>query len=207
MSGRAKTPEPPGRAISGVEIHPLTPNRWPDLEKLFGPGGAYGGCWCMWFRMRRREFDASAADERKAGLRRLAQSERPPGLLAYLDGVPAAWVSLGPREEFPHLEHSRTLVRVDDRPVWSIVCFVVSKGYRGRGMSGRLLEAAVIYARKHGAQAVEAYPIEPGGGLKGYDGFTGIISTFQRAGFIEVARPRPRQAIMRLDISRPYENR
>lgn len=186
MTDRAKVSR--GADIPSVRVYPLTPDRWPHLEKLFGPSGAYGGCWCMWFRLRRKEFDASTARERKAGLRTLAQSGKPPGLLAYVDGSPAAWVSLDPRQEFPHLERSRTLVRVDDQPVWSIVCFVVGTEYRGRGMSGQLLEAAVAYARKQGAQIVEAYPIEPGEGLKGYDGFTGIISTFRKAGFVEVAR-------------------
>jgi len=30
-----------------IAIHPVTPERWADLEELFGPSGGYGGCWCM----------------------------------------------------------------------------------------------------------------------------------------------------------------
>lgn len=32
------------------EWHPVTPDRWGDLERLFGPLGAVGGCWCMYWR-------------------------------------------------------------------------------------------------------------------------------------------------------------
>jgi len=28
-------------------FQPLTPDLWDDLERLFGPNGAYGGFWCM----------------------------------------------------------------------------------------------------------------------------------------------------------------
>lgn len=179
------------------EFHPVTPDRWHDLETLFGPQGAYGGCWCMWFRLRRKEWDYSSGRRRKESMKALVASDERPGLLAYLDGSPVGWVSLGPREAFPHLEHSRTLKRVDDRPVWSIVCFVVDERRRGKGVMAELLRAAVDYALRHGAVIVEAYPVEPKGRLTGYTGYTGVASTFREAGFVEVARPREDQLIMR----------
>jgi GNAT superfamily N-acetyltransferase len=131
---------------------------------------------------------------------RLVATGRVPGLLAYRDGEPVAWVSVGPRETFAALERSRTLARVDDRPVWSVVCFFVARPYRGTGMMTLLLRAAVDFAQKHHARIVEGYPIDPGKGLAGYDGFTGVASAFRRAGFKEVARPSPRQRIMRYEI-------
>ena len=30
-----------------LAFHPVTPDRWPDLERLFGPHGANSGCWCL----------------------------------------------------------------------------------------------------------------------------------------------------------------
>jgi hypothetical protein len=47
-----------------MEIHPLTPDRWDDFEELFGSRGAYGGCWCMWWRTTRKEFEAFKGDEK-----------------------------------------------------------------------------------------------------------------------------------------------
>src|SRR3990170_1637550 len=129
-----------------LEVHPLTPERWPDLEKLFGPSGAYGGCWCMWFRLRRKEFDRASGSRRRQAMKSLVESGEPPGLLGYIDGEPVAWVSLAPRREFAHLEHSRTLKRVNDRPVWSIVCFVIDPRFRGRGLMTKMLSAAIDYA-------------------------------------------------------------
>ena len=184
-----------------VEVHPLTPERWPQLEKLFGPQGAYGGCWCMWFRLRRKDWDRMGGRRKKAELQSIVDAGQPPGLLAFIDGEVAGWVSLDPRERFPHLEHSRSLRRVDDRPVWSIVCFVIGERFRRTGVMTTLLQAAIDYAREHGATTLEAYPVDVKGQLAGYDGYTGVVSTFRRLGFVAVARASERQAIMRKELT------
>ena len=181
-------------------FQPVTPERWPDLEKLFGPRGAYSGCWCMFWRLRRSEFDRSSADERRAGLKGLVDSGQIPGILAYKGDEPIAWVSLGPRETFPPLERSRTLARVDEQPVWSIVCFFVAKAYRRQGLMVKLLRGAVAYAASQGAQIVEGYPVDPPAGqrVSGVaEGYMGLASAYSKAGFVEVARPSERRAVMR----------
>ncbi|MDO8614890.1 MAG: GNAT family N-acetyltransferase [Dehalococcoidia bacterium] len=183
-----------------LQVHPLTPELWADLERLFGPRGAYGGCWCMWFRLTRKENAANGGRENRAAMKRLVDERREPGLIAYVDTRPAGWVSLGPRSDFAHLERSRTFKRVDDRPVWSIVCFVIDKQHRRRGLMAQLLGAAIAYAREHGAPALEAYPIEPAGDLSGYKGYTGIASVFRRAGFSAAARAANGRPIMRLEL-------
>jgi GNAT superfamily N-acetyltransferase len=180
-----------------LQFQPLTPDRWRDFETLFGPSGAYGGCWCMWPRLRRKEFDRNSGKQNRQAMKEAVDSGEEPGLLAYSGGEPAGWVALAPRERYAHLEHSRTLKRVDDQPVWSIVCFVVDKRARGQGMMANLLSAAVAYARRRGATIVEGYPVEPQGKLSGYAGYTGIVSTFRKAGFVEVARRSEGQPIMR----------
>jgi GNAT superfamily N-acetyltransferase len=129
-------------------------------------------------------------------------SDEPPGLLAYVDGEPMGWCSIDQREKFARLENSRTFKRVDDRPsVWSLNCFVVGKQHRRLGLMTALLDAAIQHARRQGARIIESYPIEPSGDLKGYHGYTGIASTFRRRGFQDVARPRPGQVMMRLEVS------
>lgn len=183
-----------------IAIHPVSPERWADLEKLFGPGGAYGGCWCMFFRMRRKEFEKKRNPDNKAAMKAIVDSGKPPGLLAYVDGGPTGWCSLDPREKFPHLEHSRKLERVDGQPVWSIVCFVIDERQRKQGLMTALLQAAIDYARDRGAKIIEGYPVEPDGELGSYDGYTGIVSTYRRLGFEEVARPSKSQAIMRKQL-------
>jgi len=156
-----------------VEVHPLTADSWSDFEKLFGPRGAYGGCRCMWPRLRSSENSRVTAAERKEGMCAIVGAGEEPGLLAYVDGEVAGWVSMDRRERLLHFENSRRLKALD-RPdgLWSVVCFVIDKRFRRRGMMARLLEA---------------YPIEPTADLKRFDGFTGIASTFRRAGFVQVA--------------------
>ena len=173
--------------IREVEIRPLTVERWADFEKLFGPRGAYAGCWCMWPRLRSKDFNATNAGLRKEAMRGLADSDEPPGLVAYVDGDVVGWVALDRRERLEHFEYSRK-VKALDRPdgLWSIVCFVIDKEHRRQGLMSRLLEAAVDYARERGARVVEAYPVDPRGELKSYHGFTGIASVFERAGFVRV---------------------
>jgi GNAT superfamily N-acetyltransferase len=186
---------------SNITIHPLKPDRWADLETLFGPSGADGGCWCMWFRLRRSEMARSTNAKNKAALKRIVGSGHPPGLIAYVDGKPAGWVSLDPRERYAMLMHGRIWKPLDDTPVWSIVCFVVGKPYRRQGVMSRPLDAAVDYARDHGAETLEAYPVDATEELTGYDGFTGIASVFKRAGFREAGRMSNGRPVVRLEVS------
>ena len=189
--------------MADVAIHPVTSNRWPDLERLFGPSGASYGCWCMWFRRRSSEMAKAKARENKADIRALVEAGEEPGLIAYVDGEPAGWVSLDRKANYPRLVHSTSLKRLDldhEGAVWSVVCFVVGKDYRRTGLSERLLKGAIDYAKDHGATTLEAYPVEPTEELKGDRGYHGVRLVFDRAGFAEVARDaRP---VMRLDLTR-----
>lgn len=190
----------PSKPVSllDLEFQPVTPERWHDLETLFGKNGAYGGCWCMWWRVPRSEFGKQGNQGNKTALKAIVDSGEAPGILAYASGQPIAWCSVAPREAFPSLERSRTLKRVDDQPVWSIVCFYVAKPFRRQGLMLKLLNAAIAYAREHSAKIVEGYPIVPRQtNVPAYSSFTGILSTFQEAGFVEVLRRSENRPIMR----------
>ncbi len=184
-----------------LTFHPVTPDRWGDLEALFGPRGALGGCWCMWWRVTRAEFETQKGEGNRQALKAIVEAGRVPGLLAYHQGRPVGWVSVAPREEFGVLQRSRTLKPVDDQPVWAIPCFFIHKDYRGQGMSARLIEAAAEYARSQGAAHVEGYPIEPQtDAVPDLYAYTGFVSTFKQAGFAEVARRSERRPIMRRSL-------
>jgi len=189
--------------LSDLEFYPLTPERWADFEKLFGKSGACGGCWCMWWRLKRSEFELQKGEGNRQAIKRIVDSEVP-GILAYASNQAVAWCSVAPREAYPTLERSRTLKRVDDKPVWSIVCFFVAKPFRGKGIMSKLLGAAIEYVIKHGGKIVEAYPVEPKAGrMSDAFAYTGLVSTFQRAGFVEVARHSEKsRPIMRYVIKR-----
>ena len=64
-----------------------------------------------------------------------------------------------PTQQYAALERSPTLKRIDDQPVWAIVCFFVTNTYRRRDLTGILIQGAIDYSRDHGAKIIEAYPL------------------------------------------------
>ena len=185
-----------------LKFQPATASRWPDLEALFGERGACGGCWCMFWRLPRRQWDAQRGPGNKAALQKIVNASRAaPGIIAYVGKEPVGWCAIAPREQYVGLERSRILKPVDDKPVWSISCLFVKRGYRRQGISKELARASVAFAGKHGARIVEAYPVEPTM-EKMPDPFLwhGVPSAFKAAGFKEVARRSKTRPIMRCEI-------
>jgi GNAT superfamily N-acetyltransferase len=180
------------------EARPLTPGTWPDLEQLFGlPGGSIvRGCWCMHYRLTGKAGCDTGADS-KLALGEMVNRGVVPGLIGYLDGSPAGWISLGPREEYLRLRRSPIMKAVDDTKVWSVVCSYVAKPYRGVGLQHRMLAAAIGFARDSGATVLEAYPVDKA--ERSHDDFMffGSRSLYERAGFREVARRSPTRLVMR----------
>lgn len=191
-----------------IAIVPLTEDRWGDIEALFSQGGDPRTCWCVYWRLRGKDWSLSSSGNNRQHLREIVGRGPAPGLIAYRDGIPVGWVSLGPRESFARLVASRIRPRLDEVPVWSIVCFVVARTERRHGMARRLLEAAVDYAREHGAPAVEAYPVDSGGAkVASGTAYTGLLSTFEAAGFrvlheIDSPQATVRRVIVRRDLDR-----
>ena len=197
-----------------LTIHPLTPARWPDLEALFNARGCSiaRGCWCMYYRESGKvEVPAgmTLAQARRAQLKALTDKAKglPPGLIAYRGKQPVGWISLGPREDYAKLRRSPVMKPVDDKPVWSIVCFVVPAEWRGQGVARELLQGAIAYAARRGAKLLEAYPIDKP--QRSHDEFLwhGAKSMFDAAGFAEVARRKPQRPIVRLDVQEPGRSR
>jgi GNAT superfamily N-acetyltransferase len=185
-------------------IHPLTPDRWDDFEQLFGPRGACAGCWCMYWKLPRKDFTAGQGDQNRLAQKQIVTSGRNPGLLAYKDGFPAGWMAVEPRENYPVLNNSRILKPLDDIPVWSVTCFFVAKKYRSQGLTVALLKAALDHVAKQGGKVVEGYPVEPraAGKMPPVFVYTGLASAFRQAGFIEAGRRSETRPIMRYSIEK-----
>lgn len=192
---RQRTTAPP------LIIIPLTPERWPDLEQLFGARGACGGCWCMTWRLKRAVFEQQKGEGNRLALKSIVETGKKPGLLGYYDGVPVAWCAVAPREEYPALARSRVLKPVDAEPVWSVSCLFVAKGWRKQGLSVAMLRAAVAFVAEQGGKIVEGYPVEPTGELPPPFVWTGLVSSFRQAGFTEVIRHSDSRPIMRFVLT------
>ena len=185
-----------------LNIIPLTSDLWADFEQLFGPRGACAGCWCMYWKLKRKDFTAGQGDLNRLAQKQIVASGRIPGLLAYVDGNPAGWVAVEPRENYPVLNNSRILKPLDELPVWSVTCFFVAKNFRSHGLTVTLLKAVIDHVTKQGGELVEGYPVEPRDSAKMPPVFvyTGLASAFNQAGFTEVGRRSGTRPIMRYHI-------
>jgi GNAT superfamily N-acetyltransferase len=183
-----------------IDLAVVTPRHWDDVVELFTRRGPRGGtpqpdgCWCrFWFVRGKAYWDGHGAGHRRA-LREEIRAGGAHALLAFLDGEAVGWCRHGPREAFDRLERSTKLARVDDREVWSIVCFYVDPTAKRRGVATALLDAAVAQVRAQGVKLVEAYPVREG--HMNIDAYTGYLPMFLDAGF-EVVRDAGRRLIVR----------
>jgi GNAT superfamily N-acetyltransferase len=184
-----------------LTIRPLTAARVDDVKTVMR--GTWGStCWDLFPRYtatQQRELGivgsgpGTAEPKRRAALAKLARRRKnSAGLVAYQDGEPIGWISLGPRYDFSVLEKSRATPPVDDVPAWVIPCITVLRGHRGQGVAIAMIRAAVDYAGKRGAPAVEAYPRAEGKRVHDDFAFFGTEAMFRKAGFRKIRGVMPR---------------
>ncbi|MBL8548986.1 MAG: GNAT family N-acetyltransferase [Hyphomonadaceae bacterium] len=191
--------------MAQLAVKPLTRARWRDVEKLFGPQGAIMGCWCMYWRLRRADWDAARGAKAKALFKARVEKGPAPGLIAYAAGEPVGWMQIGPRADAPQWNTPRRVsapapdAPETDEKVWGVTCFFVKPSMRGQGVGQALVEAGIAYARGRGARLVEVCPIE--GQASAGAAYVGRASVFARAGFKEIARRKQNRPLMRLKLT------
>jgi GNAT superfamily N-acetyltransferase len=207
MTDAVTTPE--------VTIVPANEATWGDLQAVLGTRGDPSRCQCQRYKMQPRESWASVgATELAFRLRTQTDCGHPAsgttsGLVGFLDGEPVGWCAVEPRTAYPRLLLKTRVPwagRAEDKTddgVWAVTCFVVRKGFRGRGLMYPLARATVDYARSRGARALEAYPMitEPGREITWGELHVGARQVFEEAGFTQVTHPTPRRVVMRIDFS------
>jgi GNAT superfamily N-acetyltransferase len=201
-------------AATELTIVPANEASWDDLRAVFGMRGAAATCWCQRYKLRPREsFGSFPAEERAHRLRAQTdcgheESETTSGLVAYLGGEPAGWCAVEPRTAYSGLLRvfrvpweGRSEDKADDS-VWALTCVFARPGFRRRGIAHALVPAAVDFARKRGARALEGYPMltTPGQEIAWDEIHVGSRGMFEAAGFAEVSRPTKRRVVMRIDF-------
>jgi GNAT superfamily N-acetyltransferase len=179
--------------MQNIRFHEVDVSRWDDFERLFESRGGPRSCWCMVWRAGAK---TAKGPDRKAAMRRYVGEGVPIGLLGYSSGQPVAWCSIAPRTTYRDLGGPTNISEFPE-DVWSLVCFFIRRDLRGKGLTKRIIEAAVQHAAKRGAKVVEAYPVEPGS--PSYR-FMGYLPTFSAAGFHEVGRAGTRRHVMRREL-------
>jgi GNAT superfamily N-acetyltransferase len=175
-----------------IETREFEPAMWPALEKLFGANGACGGCWCMFWRLEKGEsYHDVKGPLAKRRFKAMAARGDVHGILAFCDGEPVGWCAFERRVDFPRLDRAPSLKVLDAERVWSLPCFFVKPGWRGKGVATAMLRAAERALVRHGAKIAEAYPVKPAARVPAAFAYTGVTSMFEEAGF-EVAAARPK---------------
>ncbi len=159
-----------------LSIHLVTKELLPDLEKLFGKQGACNGCWCMYWRIG-PDYHKRNRSLNKTDLQQIISTNNPIGLLAFLGATTVGWCQLTPRQYLSWLIKNGYGNFNYGSNVWCISCFYIKTGYRRKGITLALIKAPVDYAKKGGADLLEAYP------RQSPNSFTGYPSTFSKAGF------------------------
>ena len=190
--------------LDQLSFQPLTTANWGKYLQLFGEKGACGNCWCMYYRLKKSEFDEGKLEGgNKAAMHDLVKSGVPTGLLAFYEDIPIGWCAFAPREDFMKLENSRVHKRIDDQAVWSIPCFFIDKQFRMQGVSVKLLKGVIQYAKQQGIKIIEAYPTIPTTErLPDSFAWIGLYKSFERAGFEIVDRTSKHRPMVRFYIDR-----
>ncbi|PDT52601.1 GNAT family N-acetyltransferase [Sinorhizobium sp. NG07B] len=189
-----------------LQFAPVTRDLWPDFETLFGPKGAYCGCWCVALRLPYKIRGTMSADDRKAYIRERIEAGPPPGILGYCEGRPVAWIQVGPRQDVPQFNSPRTCSRpleereAEDASVWAVSCFFLASPLRGKGLSHHMLSAAIDHARASDAHYLDACPIDHTKRPKSVGLYIGSTAIFDAAGFETVACRKDGRPLMRLDL-------
>ncbi len=155
----------------------------------------------MWWRLKRKEFESNGSRGNRSAFKQIVAQGEVAGILGYEDSDPVGWCSVAPREQFGALERSPVLKRIDDEPVWSLVCLYVKKERRGGGVAMEMIGGAIDYVRKQGGGIVEAYPHRGTGELEAVSSYMGTVEMFTRMGFEQVAEPSKAKAIVRMNVS------
>ncbi len=188
------------------DVLPLTPERWPDLENLFGPQGPCYGCWCNHFRMPQKQRMPLLGEGARRLFEERVRTGPPPGVLAYDADMPVGWLQVGPRADIPEWNNPRRAstpladAPAEDERNWAASCFFVRKGFRGKGVTAALLDGAIGFARESGARLLEAAAMDHEFKRSSEGLYVGPERVFLRAGFTEVARQKPGRPLLRLAL-------
>lgn len=174
--------------LNSIKSKPVEPTNWNDFMNLFESKGAPSYCWCMAWRMTNEELKSNTSSNRKIFIKKRVNDGLPVGLLFYNENEPVAWCSIAPRDTYQRLKGDDTIENV-----WSIVCFFIKREFRDRGLIHEMIKSAEKYAKKNGAEFLEAYPVQIDS--PSYR-FMGFINTFEKAGFQFVKMAGSRRHVM-----------
>lgn len=169
-----------------------------DFWRLHTTLCATGWCFCTgwWVPTWAGWGDRSAEDNRALREALFARGEYD-GYLLYVDGTPAGWCQVGPRDRLAKLATQFALE--PDPTTWAITCFLIQPDQRGQGLAAYLLGEVLADLRARGVARLEAFP-KRGADLDALDMWNGPEAMFLRAGFT-VVQDDPVRPMLALDLT------
>ncbi|WP_129783397.1 GNAT family N-acetyltransferase [Promicromonospora panici] len=211
-----------------MEIVPATPERWDDVQAVFGTRGGAHHCQCQRIRLGdrawwylsveerahhlREQLDACLVDDRPADRMAADAADSPAGgtaggvsptsgaLLAYVDAEPAGWVAVAPRIEFVRYRGSQVpwAGRHEDKDDDSVWAVTCFAVRVGYRKQGLMYELAAA-AVEHARER----------GAQAVEGYPIVLNQGQEVSWGEanVGTPGPFAAAGLTEVSRPTKRR
>lgn len=192
--------------MANITIEPASAERFADVQHAITGGGDGPSCQCQWWTMPNAEFRSLTRADKEVRFEEELGAPVSPGLIAYVDNVPAGWVRVGPRTLQARIARTRLVTSgspepLDDPTVWAVTCFVIRRDHRGIGLAHLLLDAAIEYAQDHGARVIEGYPVDTTEVKRSASElFHGTLAMFEESGFSVASRPSNGRAVMTLSL-------
>jgi GNAT superfamily N-acetyltransferase len=156
-------------------------NDWFDFfeNRAFADHEEWRGCYCTAFYYPKPEEYLSTSNRRKDYAQWLIETGRMCGYIAYDNGKVVGWVNVNDRAKYPRL----TNINDNKEKVLSIVCFLVEKEHRGKGIAQKLLNRVIKDAKEKGYLIIEAYPKKKA--KSEYGSWNGPYEMYKKSGFSE----------------------
>ena len=175
-------------------------------EDTFSDFPNWSGCYCGFYDTPGEGKDwnptAKAGPAHRAARAERISSGKSHGILAYAEGKVVGWCNAQARASFTNMRRYSVAIEDPDQAVGSVMCFLVSPSYRGKGVCTRLLNAACDMFRREKLEVAEGYPTvtNPVRGSSDIpwaeENYKGPLSMYLKAGF-KVHRQLERFAIVR----------
>jgi len=164
------------------ELSPSLMADWFDFfeNRAFTDHDEWRGCYCTACFYPKPEEYSSSSKRRKDYAKWLIETGRMRGYLAYENGKIIGWVNVNNKEKFPRLKE----IYNKNENVLSIVCFLVEKEHRGKGIAQKLLSKIIMDAKDKGYSIIEAYPKKKA--KSEYGSWNGPFEMYIKNGFEEL---------------------
>ncbi len=173
--------------MTDLVVKPLTPDLVESFLAFFdGPAFAdnpeWGGCYCRFCFVRHGEepWDDQDGPANRADTEKRIREGRMGGYLAYADGEVVGWLNAGHGRLYPPANIGGP--DPDGDRMGHAMCFVVSPGWRGKGVARTLLEGALQDLKRRGVEIVQANPRADAQGSGA--NFHGPLALYEAAGFV-----------------------